>query len=62
MSKSITHKKSRLLPNLNPLRGFLATMVLISHVPLMSENFGLPFFNDQPILHKGINAVWVFLL
>lgn len=48
------------LPNLGVLRGVLALLVVIYHLPLMTENFGLPTFSGFPVFHKGFNAVWVF--
>lgn len=48
------------LPNLNVLRGFLAICVVLLHIPLMSKNLGLPYFNAWPIFQKGYPAVWVF--
>ena len=48
------------LPNLGPLRGFLALTVVLLHIPLMTKNQGLPYFNDWAIFNKGYNAVWGF--
>lgn len=46
------------LPNLYFLRFFLALIVVIYHLPITSQNIGLPYFNDQPIFHKGGVAVY----
>lgn len=54
------NKKSRALPNLGPLRGFLALTVVLLHIPLMTRNQHLPYFNDWAIFNKGYNAVWGF--
>ncbi len=51
---------SKMLPNLGPLRGFLALTVVLLHIPLMTKNMGLPYFNDWAIFNKGYNAVWGF--
>lgn len=48
------------LPNLYFLRFFLALIVVIYHLPITSQNIGLPYFNDQPIFHKGGVAVYYF--
>lgn len=50
------------LPNLNPLRFVLAFLVLIFHLPQLSRNQGLPYFNDLPIFNKGIEAVYMFFV
>lgn len=50
------------LPNLNPLRFFLAVMVLVFHVPMMSKNMGLAYFDDFSLFHKGEEAVYVFFV
>jgi peptidoglycan/LPS O-acetylase OafA/YrhL len=52
--------KNNMLPNLNPLRGFLALTVVLLHIPLMTKNFDLPYFNEWPIFNRGYEAVWVF--
>jgi peptidoglycan/LPS O-acetylase OafA/YrhL len=54
------NKKSKALPNLGPLRGFLALTVVLLHIPLMTKNQHLPYFNDWAIFNKGYNAVWGF--
>lgn len=48
------------LPNLDPLRFFLASTVVLFHLPQLSRNQGLPFFDDLPIYHRGLEAVYVF--
>ncbi len=50
------------LPNLDPLRFFLATMVLLYHLPQLCKNQGLPFFDGLPIFHRGIEAVYMFFV
>lgn len=52
----------KILPNLNPLRFFLASFVIIFHIPKLSKNQGLPFFDDLPIFHKGVEAVYMFFV
>ncbi|MBL7935930.1 MAG: acyltransferase [Bacteroidia bacterium] len=54
------NRKSKALPNLGPLRGFLALTVVLLHIPLMTKNQYLPYFNDWAIFNKGYNAVWGF--
>ncbi len=50
------------LPNLNPLRFFLALLVLIFHLPQLCKNQELPYFDDSPIFHKGTEAVYMFFI
>lgn len=50
------------LPNLDPLRFFLASLVILFHLPQLSRNQGLPFFDDLPIYHRGVEAVYVFFV
>ena len=57
---STENKKSKALPNLGALRGFLALTVVLLHIPLMTKNQHLPYFNDWAIFNKGYNAVWGF--
>lgn len=52
----------KILPNLTPLRFFLALIVLIFHLPQLSKNQGLPYFNDLPIFNKGTEAVYMFFV
>ncbi len=56
----MSSKNKNILPNLGVLRGVLALLVVIYHLPLMTSNFGLPTYDGLPIFHKGFNAVWVF--
>ena len=49
-------------PNLDPIRFFLALMVLLYHVPVISSTVGLPFFDALPLFHKGSEAVFVFFV
>jgi peptidoglycan/LPS O-acetylase OafA/YrhL len=48
------------LPNITALRFFLATLVVIYHIPEFCDNRGFPHFYDAPILNKGIQAVFMF--
>ncbi|KAA5825713.1 acyltransferase [Algibacter amylolyticus] len=50
------------LPNLDALRFFLASLVLIFHLPNLSRNQGLPYYNDLPIFNKGVDAVYTFFV
>ena len=50
------------LPNLDPLRFILASLVLLFHLPQLSRNQGLPYFDDLPIYHRGIEAVYMFFV
>ncbi|SFD05807.1 Peptidoglycan/LPS O-acetylase OafA/YrhL, contains acyltransferase and SGNH-hydrolase domains [Algibacter pectinivorans] len=50
------------LPNLDALRFFLALLVIVFHLPNLSRNQGLPFYNDLPIFNKGIQAVYTFFI
>lgn len=50
------------LPNLDPLRFFLASFVLLFHLPQLSANQGLPFFDELPIFHRGLEAVYMFFV
>ncbi|WP_299678982.1 acyltransferase [uncultured Dokdonia sp.] len=50
------------LPNLTPIRFFLATFVLLFHVPQLSKNQGLPYFNNLPMFHRGTEAVYMFFV
>lgn len=52
-------KKER-LPNLTSIRFFLASMVVVFHIPEYCAHRGFPFFNDLPMLQKGTEAVFVF--
>ncbi len=50
------------LPNLDPLRFFLASIVLLFHLPQLSHNQGLPYFEGLPIFHRGLEAVYMFFV
>jgi len=50
------------LPNLDPLRFFLASFVLLFHLPQLSANQGLPFYDGLPIFHRGLEAVYMFFV
>ncbi|MAP80934.1 MAG: hypothetical protein CL526_07575 [Aequorivita sp.] len=50
------------LPNLDPLRFFLASLVLLFHLPQLAANQGLPYFDDLPIFHRGLEAVYMFFV
>ncbi|MDU8886834.1 acyltransferase [Yeosuana sp. MJ-SS3] len=50
------------LPNLDALRFFLASFVILFHIPLLSKNQGLPYFDSLEIFHKGIQAVYMFFV
>ena len=50
------------LPNLDPLRFFLASIVLLFHLPQLSHNQGLPYFDGLPIFHRGLEAVYMFFV
>jgi peptidoglycan/LPS O-acetylase OafA/YrhL len=48
------------IKNLDALRGFLAIVVVIFHIPGMCETVGLPHFSNFPIFQRGSDAVLVF--
>ena len=48
------------LPNLTPLRFFLAVIVMLFHIPQLCHNQGLPYYDQLPIFHKGVEAVYLF--
>ncbi len=50
----------KLLPNITSLRFFLASLVMLFHIPQFLENRGLPAFRDLPVLNKGGEAVYMF--
>ncbi|RLZ11673.1 acyltransferase family protein [Faecalibacter macacae] len=50
----------KILPNLTPLRFFLALFVLLFHLPEFAENRGFPFYKGLPLFFKGTEAVYVF--
>jgi peptidoglycan/LPS O-acetylase OafA/YrhL len=52
----------KILPNLTPIRFFLATFVLLFHVPQLCKNQGLPYFDNLPMFHRGTEAVYMFFV
>ncbi len=50
------------LPNLDPLRFLLASLVLFFHIPQLSRNQGLPYFLDAPVFNRGTEAVYMFFV
>lgn len=50
------------LPNLDPLRFILASLVIFFHAPQLSKNQGLPYFLDTPIFNRGTEAVYMFFV
>ncbi|MCK8479751.1 acyltransferase family protein [Psychroserpens algicola] len=50
------------LPNLDPLRFFLASLVICFHTPQLCRNQGLPYFLDAPIFNRGTEAVYMFFV
>ncbi|WP_289054512.1 acyltransferase family protein [Carboxylicivirga marina] len=52
-------KGSRVL-SLDVLRGLMALVVVIYHIPQLSRAVGLPHFVDWPIFNRGTEAVKVF--
>lgn len=50
------------LPNLDPLRFVLASIVVLFHIPQLSENQGLPYLEGIPLFQKGTEAVYVFFV
>ena len=52
----------KFLPNLDPLRFLLASLVLFGHVHALSRAMNLPFYSDLPIFNKGAEAVNVFFV
>lgn len=50
------------LPNLDPLRFFLASLVILFHLPQLSFNQGLPSLMMIPIFSRGIEAVYMFFV
>lgn len=50
------------LPNLDPLRFILASLVVCFHLPQLCRNQGLPYFLDAPIFNRGIEAVYMFFV
>ncbi|WP_299361737.1 acyltransferase [Winogradskyella sp.] len=50
------------LPNLDPLRFFLASIVILFHVPKLCRNQSLPYYDGLPIFHRGMEAVFMFFI
>lgn len=50
------------LPNLDPLRFFLASLVILFHLPQLSYNQGLPNLLVIPIFDRGTEAVYMFFV
>lgn len=50
------------LPNLDPLRFFLAAFVLLFHLQQLCKNQGLPYYNELPIFQRGSQAVYMFFV
>lgn len=50
------------LPNLDPLRFLLASLVMFLHIPQLSRNQNLPYFLDAPIFNRGTEAVYMFFV
>ncbi|WP_369993119.1 acyltransferase family protein [Winogradskyella sp.] len=50
------------LPNLDPLRFILASLVIIYHLPQLCRNQGLPYYLDAPIFNRGNEAVYMFFV
>ncbi|ANO48431.1 acyltransferase 3 [Flavobacterium columnare] len=48
------------LPNLTSIRFFLASIVVVFHIPSYCKNRGLPYYDALPILNKGTEAVYFF--
>lgn len=50
------------LPNLDVLRFVLSLFVLIYHLPQLSRNQNLPYFEGLDLFHKGTQAVYMFFV
>lgn len=50
------------LPNLDPLRFILASLVMLLHIPQLSRNQGLPYYLEAPIFNRGVEAVYMFFV
>jgi len=50
------------LPNLDVLRFLLSFFVLIFHLPQLSKNQNLPYFDGLDLFSKGTHAVYMFFV
>jgi peptidoglycan/LPS O-acetylase OafA/YrhL len=50
------------IPNLDPLRFVLASLVVFYHVPAVSATVGVAHWDALPVLHRGTPAVFVFFV
>ncbi|WP_196895403.1 acyltransferase family protein [Aureivirga marina] len=50
------------IPNLDALRFFLASIVVLQHLPVLCKNQNLPYFNDSPIFNRGVDSVYIFFV
>jgi len=50
------------LPNLDVLRFILSLFVLIFHLPQLSKNQNLPYFEGLDLFYKGTQAVYMFFV
>ncbi|WP_196887008.1 acyltransferase family protein [Aureivirga sp. CE67] len=50
------------IPNLDVLRFFLASFVVLQHLPKLCKNQNLPYFDGLPILNRGVDSVYVFFV
>lgn len=48
------------LPNLTSIRFFLASLVVLFHIPEYCLHRGFPYYNNLPIFQKGTEAVFGF--
>jgi len=48
------------LPNLYPLRLILSIVVVIYHLPMISNGLEIPNYSNSPLFHKGELAVYYF--
>ena len=50
------------IPNLDPARFLLAALVVVFHVPEISNTVGMPSWRGLPILTRGEEAVYGFFV
>jgi len=50
------------LPNLDFVRFLLASLVVLTHVHLISNSLGLPSYSNLPVFNKGHEAVYMFFV